>query len=246
MSKLKIGIDVNEILRAKWLQFDRFYAQEFGEEGIPEDQPYVYDYFTGGYVWKDTVEEIKEMREPEDTPEDINPIDYQLDDKGEAPADFMLFKPKEKVKLTAKEVYNRFMYEDFLFELHGAAPKMYPQLDLDVNNFLQKYEETADFTIISVENRFSIPPTLFFLSKISARFRNYKFVVKPIDMWKEVNVLITTDPELLRVGAPWGKKLIKLKRPYNENIKAGSLEVLQIADLINNQDFEKIIKYKTK
>jgi hypothetical protein len=245
MSKLKIGIDVNEVLRARWLQFDRFYAQEFGEEGIPEEQPYVYDFFDE-YQWKDVVEEIKEMREPEDTPEDINPIDYQLDENGEAPADFMLFKPKEKLSLTAREVYNRFMYEDFLFELHGAAPKMYPQLDLDVNNFLQKYDNTVDFTVMSVENRFSIPPTLFFLSKIQARFRNYKFVVKPIDMWKEVNVLITTDPELLRVGAPWGKKLIKLKRPYNENIKAGSMEVLQIADLINNQDFEKIIKYKTK
>jgi len=246
MSKLRIGIDVNEVLRARWLQFDRFYAQEFGEEGIPEDQPYVYDFFNDGYVWKDTVEEIKEMREPEDTPEDINPIDYQLDDKGEASADFMLFKPVEKITLTAREVYNRFMYEDFLFELHGAAPKMYPQLDLDVNNFLQKYEKTVNFTVMSVENRFSIPPTLFFLSKIQARFRDYKFLDNVLDMWKHVDVLITTDPEILKLGAPWGKKLIKLKRPYNEKIKAGSLEVLQIADLTNNQDFEKIIKYKTK
>jgi len=244
MSKLKIGIDVDEILRAKWLQFDRFYAQEFGEDGIPE-QPYVYDFFLG-YPWKDTVEEIKEMREPEDTPEDINPIDYQIDDKGEAPADFMLFKPKEKVELTARQVYNRFMYEDFLFELHGAAPKMYPQLDLDVNNFLQKYEGTVDFTVMSVENRFSIPPTLFFLSKIQARFRDYKFLDNPLDMWKHVDILITTDPMITGLGVPWGKKLIKLKRPYNENQKVGSLEVLQIADLIENRDFEKIIKYKTK
>lgn len=245
MNKLKIGIDVNEVLRARWLQFDRFYAQEFGEEGIPE-QPYVYDYFNGGYIWKDIVEEVKEMREPEDTPKDINPIDYQVDEKGEASADFLLFKPIEKVKLTAREVYNRFMYEDFLFELHGAAPKMYLQMDLDVNNFLQKYENVADFTVMSVENRFSIPPTLFFLSKISSRFKNYHFVDKVTDMWKEVDILITTDPEILKLGAPWGKKIIKLKRPYNEKINVGSVEVLQIADLIENQDFQKIIKYKTK
>lgn len=244
MSKIKVGIVVDEILRAKWLQFDRFYAQEFGEDGVPE-QPYVYDFFKS-YQWKDVVEEIKEMREPEDTPEHINPIDYQVDEKGEAPADFMLFKPIEKVELTAKQVYNRFMYEDYLFEIHGAAPKMYQQLDLDVNNFLLKYDEAADFTILSVENRFSIPPTLFFLSKISARFRNYIFVDKAVDMWKEVDVLITTDPEILKIGAPWGKKLIKLTRPYNQEIKSGSIEALQIADLINNKDFEKIIKYKSK
>ena len=245
MSKLRIGIDVDEVLRAKWLQFDRFYTQEFGDEETDIEAKYVYDYFNE-YVWEDSVEKVKEMREPEDTPDTINPIDYQVDDKGEAPADFMLFKPEEKIELTAKEVYNRFMYEDFLFEIHGAAPKMYPQLDLHVNNFLQKYENTVDFTVMSVENRFSIPPTLFFLSKISARFRNYKFVDKSVDMWKEADVLITTDPEILKLGVPWGKKLIKLKRPYNENIKAGSLEVLQVADLIDNQDFHKIIKYKTK
>ena len=186
------------------------------------------------------------MREPEDTPDTINPIDYQVDDKGNAPVDFMIFKPEKEIKLTAKEVYNRFMYEDYLFEINGAAPAMYKGMDLHVNNFLQKYENTIDFAVLSVENRFSIPPTLFFLSKISTRFKNYIFLDKATDMWKEVDILITTDPEILKLGAPWGKKLIKLKRPYNENIKAGSLEVLQIADLIDNQDFQKIIKYKTK
>lgn len=245
MGKLKIGIDVNEVLRARWLQFDRFYSQEFGDDDTDIAANYTYDFFNG-YVWKDTVEKVKEMREPEDTPDTINPIDYQVGEDGEAPADFMLFKPEEEVKLTAKEVYNRFMYEDFLFELHGAAPKMYPQLDLHINNFLQQYDNIADFTVLSVENRFSIPPTLFFLSKISSRFKNYKFVDKAIDMWKEVDILITTDPEILKLGAPWGKKIIKLKRPYNEKINAGSLEVLQVADLIDNQDFQKIIKYKTK
>lgn len=244
MNKLKVGIDINEILRAKWLQFDRFYTEEFGEEGIPE-QPYVYDYFKN-YIWKDTVEEIKEMREPQDTPDTISPIDYQTNKKGDAPADFMLFKKSEKVKFTARKIYNRFMYEDYLFEIHGAAPKMYPQMDLDVNNFFLKYGDSVNFSILSVENRFSIPPTLFFLSKISSRFKNYIFLDNAIDMWKHVNVLITTDPELLKLGVPWGKKLIKLTRPYNENIKAGSLEVLQIVDLIENKNFEKIIKYKNK
>jgi len=243
MSKLRIGIDVNEVLRAKWLQFDRFYVQEFGDEDIPEELPYVYDLFNG-YPWKDTVETIKEMREPEDVPDNISPIDYQLDKSGEAPADFMIFKKEEEVILTAKEMFNRFMYEDYLFELNAAAPIMYKGMDLHVNNFLQKYEKSADFTVMSVENRFSIPPTLFFLSKMSCRFKEYKFVEKATDMWKNVDILITTDPEILKLGAPWGKKIIKLSRPYNKNIIAGSMEVLQIADLIDSKDFEKIVKYK--
>jgi len=246
MGKLKVGIDINEVLRARWAAFDRFYLEEFGEENMPEEAvPYIYDFWKK-YSWKDTVEEVKEMREPEETPDTINPIDYQVDENGEAPADFMLFKPAEKVTLTAREVYNRFMYEDYLFEIHGAAPKLYPQLDLDVNNFLQKYEDTVDFTVISIENRFSIPPTLFFLSKISSRFRDYKFLDNSVDMWKHVDVLITTDPEIIKLGAPWGKKLIKLKRPYNVDLKEGTLDALQVVDLIENKDFQKIIKYKSK
>lgn len=243
MSKLRVGIDINEVFRAKWLQFDRFYSQEFGDEHKAE---YVYDYFND-YPWKDTVEVVREMREPEDTPEDINPTEYQVDEKtGEAPADFLLFKKTENINVSAKEAYNRFMFEDYLFEIHGAAPIMYKGMDLHVNNFYLKYGDTAKFTLFSVENRFSIPPTLFFLSKMSCRFRNISFVDNSIEMWNDIDVLITTDPKILKLGTPWGKKLIKLKRPYNENIIAGSIEVLQLADLIDNKEFEKIIKYKNK
>ena len=241
--KLKIGIDINEVFRAKWLQFDRFYSQEFGEDQhVPK---YVYDYFKE-YKWEDTVEVVKELKEPEDMPDGINPIEYQVDktNTDKAPADAFLFKKAEEIKLSAKEIYNRFMYEDYLFEIHASSPIMYKGMDLHVNNFYLKYGDHSKFTVFSVENRFSIPPTLFFLSKMTCRFRNICFVDKAIDMWNDVDVLITTDPEILLLGEPWGKKLIKLKRPYNENIKAGSLEVLQIADLIDNPDFEKIIKYK--
>ncbi len=245
MSKKIVGIDVNEVLRARWLQADRFYVQEFGEEGVPENEleQYVYDIWDS-YKWEDTVEVIKEMREPEDTPENINPIDYKVGENDDAPADFMLFKPEEKLELTARQMYNRFMYEDFNFEIHGAAPKIYPQLDIDVDKFLQKYQDTVDFIIMSVENRFSIPPTLFFLSKIQARFKDYKFVDNPLDMWKHVDVLITTNPAILKMGVPWGKKLIILTRPYNQNIHKGSMEVMQIVDLIKSVDFQKIIRYK--
>jgi len=241
--KLKVGIDINEIFRAKWLQFDRFYAQEFGEDGIPE-QPYVYDFFKH-YRFEDTDEIIKELKEPEDMPENINPIEYQHDEAlGEAPADIFLFKLPTKVTLTAKQVYNRFLYEDYCFEIHASAPIMYKGMDLHVNNFLLKYGDNVEFTLFSVENRFSIPSTLFFLSRMTARFKNIKFVDKATEMWDDIDVLITTDPEILTLGAPWGKKLVKLKRPYNEKIKAGSLEVLQVNDLTDNPEFEKIIKYK--
>jgi len=242
MKKIRIGIDINETLRARWSQFDRFFVEEFGEDGIP-DEPYVFDLFND-YPWKDTIEVIKELKEPEDIPDDINPKHYQTNDKGEANADYLLFKKEEKKKLTAKEMYNRFMYEDFVFEIHGTAPLMYGGMDLDLKKFYLKYRNCVDFTLLSQENVFSIPSTLSFLSKMTSRFNNYRFVENKKDMWKDIDLLITTDPEILEKGSPFLKKIIKVRRPYNENIKVGSIQILQIADLINNKQFEKIIKFK--
>lgn len=244
--KIRVGIDINEVLRAKWLQFDRFYAQEFGEDGIPKPDPYCYDFFKT-YRWVNTVEKVKELKEPEEMPEDINPTHYQIDEKtGEADADSFLFKKEKEIELTARDVFDRFMYEDYCFEIHASAPMMYRGMDLHLKNFYYQYHKHADFTVMSVENVFTIPPTLFFLSKITSRFDKYKFVEQSHQMWDDVDVLITSDPELLKMGTPWGRHLIKVKRPYNENIKAGSLEILQINDLINNKEFEKLIKYKNK
>jgi hypothetical protein len=239
--KLTIGIDINEVLRARWLQFDRYYSQEFGVEGIPE-QAYVYNFFEK-YPWREGIEKTKDLKEPEDMPEDINPLDYQIDEKtGEAPADFALFKLPEIKTLTPKEVYNQFMYQDFVFEIHGSAPKMYSNVDLHVKDFYFKYKDTVDFIIVSKENYFSIPSTLFFLSKITSRFTNYHFCETNEEIWEGIDILITTDPEIL--DTPTGKKVIKLTRPYNENCINGDITpVLQLNDLNGNEQFEKLINY---
>jgi hypothetical protein len=241
--KLRVGIDINEVLRARWLQFDRFYVQEFGEDGIPE-QPYAYDLFKN-YPWKDVTEQIKDLKEPEDMPENINPLDYQHDEKlGEAPADAFIFKSVEEKHYTAKEVYNRFMYEDYVFEIHASAPIMYKGMDLHLKNFYSKYKNTVDLIVVSKdENEFSIPSTLFFLSKMTSRFSNYLLGKNNDEIWDNIDVLITTDPDFLE-SIPLGKEVIKLKRPYNLKSGDGSITpVLQVNDLLDNEEFEKIIKY---
>jgi hypothetical protein len=240
--KLKIGIDINEILRARWLQFDRFYDQEFGGGDKETPSEYVYDFF-GKYPWSGVTETVKELKEPEDMPEDINPLDYQPSAElgGEAPADIFLFKTPEEVHLTAREVYNRFVYEDYLFEIFASAPMMYKDMDLHVNQFYFKYKDFADFVIVSKENQFSIPSTLFFLSKIRSRFAEFRFIETNEEMWENLDILITTDPELL--DGP-KKSVIKLSRPYNEKCFEGIIKpVLQINDLNGNEEFEKLIDY---
>ena len=274
MKKIKVGIDVNEVLRARWLQFDRYYVEEYGGPESPEF-PYVYDFFKE-YEWKDTTEVTQMFNE--DIPEDINPMDYQIDpETGEAPVDYIAFSATSE-SLTAKEIYNRFMYMDYNFEIHGSAPVMYKQMDLHVEKFYSMYKDTVDFVILSQENWFSIPPTLFFLSRIMSRFKEFRFVEDKQEMWDGVDVLITTDPEILDAGTPDGifiqstptgpveieKHLIKLQRPYNKDCQDGSLgeagrEIYHIRDFIDFDDdntneyaiagkemFQKIINYNPK
>jgi len=240
MSKKVIGIDINEVLRYRWLQFDRFYVDEFGEAGVPEIA-YVYDFWKE-YEWKDKEETTNFLKE--DLPEDISPLDYKIDEEtGEAPVDSFAFSAETNI-VEAREIYKRFMYEDFLFEIHGSAPMMYKGLDKDLENFYTKFKDQFDIKIVSKENWFSIPPTLFFLSKCMPRITNYNFVESNEEVWNGVDILITTDPELL-VDVPRGKKVIKVQRPYNENLKTKTkIEIFQIVDLLGSKEFEKIIGYK--
>lgn len=231
---LKISIDIDEILRSKWIQFDKFYAQEFGEEGIPEE-PYVFDFFKE-YKWKDGVEQIQIMRD--DIPEDMSPTEYQVGEDGKSVADPFLFKNETK-EYTAKEQYEKFMYEDFLFEIFGSAPQIYRGLDLHINEFISKFKD-LQITIVSKENSQSIPPTLFFLGKSMIRFKNYKFYDNFKDYWNDCDILITTNPELL-VDIPEGKTVIKMKRPYNKEIKS-EYEYIQLYDLIKDEKFNKLIE----
>ncbi|MFW6242842.1 MAG: hypothetical protein ACOC2W_01660 [bacterium] len=233
MSK-RISVDLDEIIRNTWIQFDKLYVSEFGMEGVPEN-PYVYDYFNN-YKWEGGVEVINVLKE--DIPEDLSPKDYKLNENGESNADPFLFKKEEK-EYTALDQYNKFMYEDYVFEIFGAAPQMYKGIDLDLNSFIQTFGN-SNITIVSKENIFSIPPTLFFLSKTPSRFRNYKFYDKFDQYWDDCDVLITTNPYLLK-NKPENKEIIKLKRPYNSDIECEN-ECIQLIDIVNDEKLKKILE----
>jgi hypothetical protein len=237
--KIKIGIDINEILRAKWLQFDRYYFNEFGADGVPTNIPYVYDYFNT-YKWEAVSEQIKVLKDK--FVDDISPLSYVTDENGDAPVDAYISNV-ETVNQTGLEVYNKFMHLDYVFEISGSAPFMYKGLDLDLKNFLYKYGKNIEVTIFSVENVHTIPPTLFFLSRVMSRFSNYKFVEKSTDIIKDVDIIITTDPELLDTKLQEGKTIIKIDRPYNVENGKQYTSVLQLVELVDNDEFEKMIGY---
>lgn len=234
-----IGIDINEVLRSRSLQFDRFYADEFGEDGCPPDSdPYKFD-LRNDYVWEDGEETTSFLNE--DLPDDISPKDYQVDEEtGEAPVDALAFQP-ETITVTADEKFKRFMYEDFLYEIHGSAPPMYKGMERHIEAFFTKYSKDFEIRIISKENWFTIPPTLFFLSKLMPRIRTYSFPETNEEVWDSVDILITADPEL--INRPTEKRVIKITRPFNEDLDS-DLDVLQVFDLVDDKNFQSLIGYE--
>ena len=164
-----LAIDIDEVIRSKWLQFDRFYAQEFNEEGIK--QPFdTYD-LRNHYKFDDTIETINYLNP--DLPEDISPTEYMLDKDGNAPVDHMAFRKRDE-KLTADQMFNKFLYQDFLVEIFGSAPPLYKGLDLNLREFKLAYESDVEMMIFSAEKNDSISPTLFFLSKLRLSVENIK------------------------------------------------------------------------
>lgn len=235
---IRVGIDINEILRARFMQFERYYYLE-NEDYLAEDEEpnYIYDIFNN-YKWEDSIDKIKYLKE--NAPEDISPIDYQVDENGVSKADSLLFDEKKEF-VSAIEKYNKFMFEDYNYEIHGAAPTMYKDVDVDLSRLIKEHKGEIEFIALSKENYLSAPPTLYFLGKNQFRFKKIILVNNVSEMWDNCDVLLTTDPELLSSDKPEDKKLIKVIRPYNEKIESKSdLEIFQIKELISSEFLNKI------
>lgn len=236
--KIRIGIDLDEVIRGKWSQFDKYYYEEFGDDNLSDDGNYCIDLFDG-YVWEDKNEVVKILNE--DVPDNINPKYYHESDNDNKSIDDVIFNT-EKHNLTAKEVFNRFIYEDYVFEIFGSSKLMKPQLDNNINKMLLKYKDNVEFILFSEENKITIPFTLFFLSKSKIPFNEYKFYDDKLNALNDVDIIITTDPKLIDDN---DNTIIKLQRPYNKDTKNNGVinELTHVDELLDNIEFEKLINY---
>jgi len=142
--------------------------------------------------------------------------------------------------------YNKFLYEDYPFEVFAEAPVMEKMLDKKLNLWTlsmqndEQFDEGVDFIIANpFEFNTSIGYTCFFLSQIATRVREFYFPKDSSTIWDRCDVLITADPKLLDCK-PEGKVSVKIEAPYNEaNVADFTYESL--AKLIEDEDFGKKI-----
>lgn len=119
-----------------------------------------------------------------------------------------------------KTEYNRFVYQDYPFELFGKCDATSKEVPSSLTVWLNHIkdidtEEPIDVMIVSpMEYGLSIQSTYFFLSKIGCKIRETYFPVDSLTIWDKCDVLITANPKLLD-GKPEGKIGIKIQTDYN-------------------------------
>lgn len=122
--------------------------------------------------------------------------------------------------------YEKFAYEDFAYEIYGKCPTCGSKLSVELNEWVEKIIKNIDtdepieiMYVSTMEYGLSIQCTLFFLSKIGTRVREYYFPTNSLTIWDKCDVLITANPRLLE-NKPENKVSIKIKADYNDECDA--------------------------
>jgi hypothetical protein len=89
--------------------------------------------------------------------------------------------------------------------------------------------------ITSREAGRSVPSTLFFLSKTGCMIQDIKFTMGTTDCWEFVDIMVTDHPEILN-SKHEGKKVIKIEKPFNQEIPA-DYTVKNVRELIGLEIF---------
>ena len=170
---------------------------------------------------------------------DINLESLKLDEK-----DMM-----KELNFTDKNEYNKFLYEDYPYEIFGEAPIAYKLLAPDFNMWLLgltnlDIEEPVGVMIANpFEFNLSIGWTCFFLSKLASRVREYYFPTDSITIWDRCDMLITAEPRLIK-KKPEGKICVKIEMPYNKDLKA-DYTYASVKDFLNDKEkFYELIEEK--
>lgn len=138
--------------------------------------------------------------------------------------------------------YNKFTYADYAFELFGKCDTVEWDTVEKFNEWITKTitnintnEEIKVIITSSMEYGLSIPNTLFFLSKIGCKAREYYFPKDSLTIWDKCDILITANPYLIN-SKPEGKKVIRVETEYNTDAKNFDYSVKKATELFKNNN----------
>ena len=213
---MKIGIDVNGVLRDTILKFDLVYQKNLIEK---KDEEFLGQTFELDLSGNTSLIESEE-----------NNFEYK--------------KISEVTSLNLRNHYSfqsdeelfSFLYEDFAMEIFGHSPSTEMTTFNVLNDIYFEFRDEFELTIVSNEIGKSKPSTLFFLSKFGCLLEKVIFYseLTKNNMWDEVDILLTSNPELL-LDKPENKIVVKYNTNYNKQIES-KYEINSISE------FSEIIK----
>ena len=137
--------------------------------------------------------------------------------------------------------YEKFVYEDYSFELFGKCPTCTKKLTEQLNNWTETTikdidtEEPIEVMFVSpMEYGASIGNTYFFVSKLGTKIREVYLPADSSTIWDRCDVLITANPMLLSTK-PEGKTTIKIRKDYNKE-EAADYEYETLSLFLTDED----------
>lgn len=168
---------------------------------------------------------------------------YDVDELTEWTNDMQLLLP-----FKTPRSYEKFVYEDYPFELFGKCPtctkKLTEQLNDWTENTLKDLDigEPIDVMFVSpMEYSASIGNTYFFISKLGTKIREVYLPSDSKTVWDRCDVLITANPDLLE-KKPEGKTAIRIEKDYNKDSKYDYTYSTLSLFLTDDDIMEKLIK----
>ena len=198
---MRIGIDVNGVLRDTLLKFDSVYQKNFIEKNDEEFLGQTFELDMSG---------------------NTSLINNEV-------SDFVYEKISEVTSLSLRNHYSfkseeelfSFLYEDFAMEIFGHSPSVEMTTFNMLNDLYFELRDSYELLIVSNEIGKSKPSTLFFLSKFGCLLEKVLFFseVTKKDMWDQVDILLTANPDLL-LEKPKNKIVVKYNTNYNKQIES--------------------------
>ena len=221
---MKIGVSVNGVLRDFFGRIEKIHTKYFNPEDGQEVQ--VLDYDLEKWLWFPQEEVVK--NEIEFNP-GFNEKEFLL-----SSVESQDVKQVQEDEITVED----FVYDKCCLEIFGYADEIVDGAVQSVNDLelhLKMTGKEHKMIITSREAGRSVPSTLFFLSKTGCMIQDIKFTMGTTDCWEFVDVMVTDHPEILN-SKPEGKKVIKIEKPFNQEIPA-DYTVKSVRELVGLEIF---------
>lgn len=154
-----------------------------------------------------------------------------------------------KLPFKMKKDRNSFLYVDYPYEIFGCArtternlANLITEFEIKLNNLDDgiKYE-IVHFSLFEIA--LTIQSTYFFLSKIGSRVRKVIFPKNGIDIWDDCDVVITTNPQIIKKKPNQNKVAVLIRTSDNKKAeKDADLSYNNLLELMNDESFIVAVK----